>query len=77
LKKGNGLAVKLDDLPEFITSQDLVDLGLYPSRDAVYLARARGHSPDFIKINRKVLYSKNAVKRFIQSRMQIGSNLEI
>lgn len=61
-----------NDLPQFLSSHHLVELGLYPSLDAVYLARVRGHSPDFIKLKRKVLYPKNSVLQFIEQRMRKG-----
>lgn len=62
----------LNDLPQFLSSRHLVALGLYPSLDAVYLARVRGHSPDFIKLKRKVLYPKSSVLEFIEQRMKKG-----
>jgi hypothetical protein len=64
----------LNDLPQFLSSRHLVDLGLYPSLDAVYLARVRGHSPDFIKLKRKVLYPKDSVLKFIEQRMKKGGS---
>ncbi|MCX5922145.1 MAG: hypothetical protein NTX86_02355 [Candidatus Dependentiae bacterium] len=64
----------LSDLPQFLSSHHLVELGLYPSLDAVYLARVRGHSPDFIKLKRKVLYPKNSVLQFIEQRMKKGGS---
>jgi hypothetical protein len=62
-------------LPELLSSQHLVELGLYPSLDAAYLARIRGHSPDFLKLHKKVLYPKRSVLEFIEHRMQKGHGL--
>lgn len=63
----------LNGLPQFLSSHHLVDLGLYPSLDAVYLARIRGNSPDFIKLKRKILYPRNSLIKFLEERMQQGS----
>lgn len=57
-------------LPEFLNSQHLVELGLYSSVDAAYLARVRGHSPHFLKLKRKVLYPKSSVIEFIEQSME-------
>lgn len=67
---------KLNSLPDFITSHDLVELGLYSNPDAVYVARSRGNSPDFIKIGRLVKYPKAAVAEFIKTRLQSGSQIK-
>lgn len=64
---------QLEKYSEFLTSNDLVDLGLFVSPDAVYFARARGHSPDFVKMGRKVIYPKSSVIKFIDGRMKLGS----
>ncbi len=65
----------LNDLPQFLSSRHLVKLGLYPSLDAVYLARARGQSPDFLKLKRKVLYPKDSVLLFIEQKMKKGNDV--
>jgi len=64
---------KIDSFPELLTSHNLVELGLYPSVDAVYLARLRGHSPNYIKVGRKVLYPKHLVMDFIEKNIKDGS----
>lgn len=61
------------DMPPFLTPHDLVSLGLYPSVDAAYLARARGYSPDYIKNGRKILYPKSTIIEFLKKRMRSGS----
>ena len=63
----------LDDMPQFLSSRQLVQLGLYPSLDAVYLARVRGQSPDFMKLKRKILYPKHRVLAFIEQNMKKGN----
>lgn len=60
--------------PDFLRSRDLVKLGLWPSTDAVYLARLRGISPNFIKVGRKILYPKSSVIEFIQDHLNCGKS---
>lgn len=62
----------LDKMPEFLSSHDLVGLGLFPSTDSVYFARRRGNSPDFIKMGRKVIYPKASVVKFLEECLQKG-----
>ena len=64
---------KLDSMPEFLSSLDLVSLGLFRNPDATYLARLRGNSPDYIKVGRRIFYPKSRVIEFIASRIQNGS----
>ncbi len=64
---------KLDEMPDFVGVNYLVELGLYTSVDTAYLARKRKMSPDFIKIGRKVLYPKDAVMAFISKNLHKGS----
>ena len=64
----------LDDMPQFLSSRQLVQLGLYPSLDAVYLARVRGQSPDFMKLKRKILYPQHRVLAFIEQNKKKGTS---
>lgn len=59
----------ISNLPEFLSSQDLVALGLFSSTDSAYVARIRGDSPEFLKVGKKVLYPKASLLRFIQDRL--------
>ena len=61
---------KLDSKKEFLDSNDLVAMGLFPSADAAYLARRRGVGPDFIKFGSKVLYPVECLNAFIEKSMQ-------
>jgi hypothetical protein len=70
LSKEGERPTTLNKYPEFLTPTDLVKLGLYPSTDASYLARARGEGPEFIKLKRKVLYSKEAVMKWVIEKTQ-------
>ena len=60
----------LEQYPLFLSSQDLVELGIYSSLDAVYLARVRSNSPKYIKLKHKILYPKAAVIEFLIDRMK-------
>ena len=64
----------VDEKREFLTSGDLVDLGLFPSINAVYSARKRGVSPDFVKIGAKVLYPRSCVFEFVKSCFKKGKS---
>ena len=70
----NALISNFDSLPPLLSTQNLVDLGLYSSIDAAYAARLKGHSPDFIKLHRKILYTKASVIEFIERRTHKGDN---
>lgn len=63
----------IDSMPDLLSSHDLVTLGLYRNTNAAYLARLRGHSPDFIKVGGLVKYPKISVIEFINSRKLDGS----
>lgn len=63
----------LQTLPEFLSSDDLVQLGLWPTTSAVYFARIRGNGPDFIKIGRKIFYPKTSVIDFVSQAIAKGN----
>ena len=62
------LAESLKDHPEFLTTQHLVDMGLFPSLDACYLARIRNMTPPFIRLKRKILYPKGTLIEWLAGR---------
>ena len=68
--------LSLDSLPELLSSNDLVQMGLFSSVDQAYLARIRGKSPDFIKFKRKVLYPKESVVEFIKKHFHKGDTTQ-
>ncbi len=68
------LLTKLESLPELLNSKDLVTLGLYPTKDSVYIARLRGKSPDYVQIGHKVLYPKKCVLEFLERHFLRGDN---
>jgi hypothetical protein len=63
----------LNDLPEFITSKVLVELGLYPTISACRVSRHKGTSPSYLKIGRKILYPRESVLEFINKNFKDGS----
>jgi hypothetical protein len=64
---------KLEAMPEFLTGNDLVSLGLYKSNNALYIARLRGQSPDYIQVVRRVLYPRESVIAFLDAHSMLGS----
>ena len=70
---GQLLAQRLESMPDFMTGNDLVALGLYRSNNALYIARLRGQAPDHIKFLRKILYPRDAVIAFINAHSKSGS----
>jgi len=65
------------DCPEFLSSGDLVKLGLYPTTGALYFARRRGKSPNFIKIGRRIVYPKHSIIEFLECNMCKGRSQDI
>jgi len=63
-------ASSIEQMPDYLSTQHLIQLGIYPSIDAAYQARMNGFSPQYIKLRHKVLYSKKAVIEFLESRTQ-------
>jgi len=57
-------------LPEFLTTQHLVDIGLYPNRPSVHLARSRGQAPDCMRIGKKIVFPRAAIIEFVLSNME-------
>lgn len=60
----------IEQMPDYLSTQHLIQLGIYPSIDAAYQARVNGFSPQYIKMRHKVLYPKQAVIDFLESRIQ-------
>lgn len=50
-----------ENYPEFLSSEDLVTLGIYRTIDATYQARIRKTGLPYVKLNKKILYPKNAL----------------
>ncbi len=65
-----------DSLPTFLSPKNLVEIGLYRSIDAACFARLKGISPDYIKLNRRFLYRKSDIIKFIEKYMQKGDSSE-
>lgn len=64
----------LDKMPEYLSTQHLIQLGLYPSIDAAYQARLNGYAPEYIKLRHKILYKKSAVISFLAERTKQGDS---
>ncbi len=60
----------LEKYPAFLTASDLVELGLWPSAQAVFLARKQNKTPNYIKIGQRYKYPKASVIEFINKNIQ-------
>ena len=58
----------MEDVPEFMTTRDLIDLGIYSTIGSAFQARKTKRGPDYIQMRRKVLYKKQAVIDWIEKR---------
>lgn len=67
------LIKSLEKFPELLDINDLIKLGLYAHKNGAYQARRNGNSPSYIKMARKILYPKEAVKAFMLERFHDGS----
>ena len=73
----HNISEALSLFPEFLSSEHLVQLGIYKSIDAAYQARLHGHSPGYIKLRKKILYPKSEILEFLETRMKPGASLNI
>ena len=64
---------KLDEYPELLDINDLINLGIYAHKNGAYRARKNGTSPNYVKMVRKILYPKESVRAFILARFKNGS----
>lgn len=71
------LEEQLAKYKEFLTTKDLVGMGLYSSIDLAYAARLIGDSPNFVKMKRKILYPKAEVIKFLEGRLKDGMNKSV
>lgn len=69
----NTVLLSLEKLPEFISVNDLIELGIFTNNTSAYLARRRGQSPDYIKLNKKIIYAKSSVIEWIKINLKDGS----
>lgn len=67
---------KLEKLPEFVRGKILIELGLYKNQDALWISRKSKQSPDFIRVNKKILYLRDSVIDFIKRRFYHGTDQE-
>lgn len=57
--------IDMRNAPDFLTTENLVDLGVFHSTSAAYYSRRKKHGIDFIKIRSSVLYTKKAVISYL------------
>lgn len=58
--------VDLRNAPDFMTTQDLLDLGVFPSVGSAYHFRRKKNGIDFIKTRSSILYTKRAVISYLE-----------
>jgi len=63
----------LKDFNELLTTNDLIQIGLFSTQDAAYTARKKGCSPNYIQLKKKILYPKSAVIEFLYKNLKNGS----
>lgn len=65
------LIESLSKKPEFLRSNDLIDLGLYQSFADVCWAKKRGLAPPSIHLSeRKIVYPKNLLLKWLIEKLQ-------
>jgi len=62
------LAELKNELPTFLTTRNLVELGMYASVKCVHAAMTKGKAPLSIRIGRKILFPRAHVIEFFQVR---------
>ena len=67
----------LKNFNELLTTNDLIQIGLFSTQDAAYVARKKGCSPNYIKLKKKILYPKSAVVEFLHKNLKDGSIQQI
>lgn len=62
-------------LPDFSTSKQLVELGLFSSEATISRSRKTGTGPSYIQVSTgKILYPKRSVLQFVRERWVEGSS---
>jgi hypothetical protein len=60
--------ITMEEMPAFLTSKDLVALGVFKTKDCSYHARRNKCSPPYIKLNHKILYPKQGLIEWLEER---------
>ncbi len=68
------MSKSIEEMPEYLSTQHLIQLCIYARIDAAYTARIQGYSPPFIKLRHKILYSKKSVIEFLERRKNPGDS---
>lgn len=64
---------KLDAFSDLLNVDDIISIGLFSHKNEAYRARKNGCSPSYLKMSRKILYPKDAVRAFILERFRDGN----
>lgn len=64
----------LSGAPPFISAEELVELGIYPTKSAVYKARNVGTAPPSVKISRlKIRFMKDGLIKWLIEKQVIDN----
>lgn len=61
---------ELEKFKDFLTSRDLIDLGLWGSHPSICLARLRGLTPKYVKIGKRIFYPKSEVIKYMNEKLE-------
>lgn len=59
-----------ETLPAFLSPQDLIDLGLAGSRTGLATERKSGKGMPYVKIGRRIRYSRDVLLSFLRENME-------
>ncbi len=60
---------KLENMPDFLTGTNLIEIGAYISREQLYVFRRLGNVPPSVGIGKKKRYPKDGVIKFLSPQV--------
>ena len=63
----------MEEMPAFMSTRDLIELGIFSSIGAAFESRKHKRGPDYIKMQHKILYKKQVVIEWMDKRTIEGS----
>lgn len=66
----------LDAYPPMLTTNDLLELGIFNSISGAAIMRYRGNGPKCVKIGRYVLYPKENILDFLHKQLKNITHME-
>ena len=65
----NKLIEALETLPNFLTTSDLISIGLFKDINQLYLLRKNSIGPSYIQYGKKILYPRDCIIAWIQKHI--------